>query len=387
MPFMAISRSSGPDLLPAMASPAQPRRYLFSPVIDFLCLGGSSLVMIPLAFLTPPENYRGQILFFMVLVSHAINHPHFAHSYQIFYRDFRAKLLGEQYTPTLRARYTFAGIAVPIMLSLFLGYSTITLNPVLLSYAANAMGFFVGWHYVKQGYGMLMVDSALKRLPFTRDEKKILRVNGYAIWVLSWLVANNQFKNQSLWGITYHSFDIPDAVIWSAVAFSIATSIATIFSLVRAWKNNGRGLPYTGVVAYVTSLYVWLLLIFLNPLWLIVTPALHSLQYMAVVYRFELNYENGQVDSAEPATLLPNIFKTQSRIRVLAFASIGLFAGFCGFWMVPVLLNWIVKYDQAVFGPALFMFAAWIMINIHHYFIDSVMWRRDNPDTRKYLFG
>jgi hypothetical protein len=29
----------------------------------------------------------------------------------------------------------------------------------------------------------------------------------------------------------------------------------------------------------------------------------------------------------------------------------------------------------------------WIFINVHHYFLDNVMWRRENPDTGKYLFG
>ena len=35
----------------------------------------------------------------------------------------------------------------------------------------------------------------------------------------------------------------------------------------------------------------------------------------------------------------------------------------------------------------LFLFTVWIFINVHHYFLDSVMWRRENPDTRLYLFG
>jgi hypothetical protein len=35
----------------------------------------------------------------------------------------------------------------------------------------------------------------------------------------------------------------------------------------------------------------------------------------------------------------------------------------------------------------MFLFVFWICINVHHYFLDNVMWRRENPDTRKYLFG
>ena len=38
--------------------------------------------------------------------------------------------------------------------------------------------------------------------------------------------------------------------------------------------------------------------------------------------------------------------------------------------------------ESAVF---VFIFVMWI--NIHHYFIDNVIWRRDNEDVRKYLFA
>jgi len=29
----------------------------------------------------------------------------------------------------------------------------------------------------------------------------------------------------------------------------------------------------------------------------------------------------------------------------------------------------------------------WVFINIHHYFIDNVIWRRENTDVSKYLFS
>ena len=32
-------------------------------------------------------------------------------------------------------------------------------------------------------------------------------------------------------------------------------------------------------------------------------------------------------------------------------------------------------------------FTGWTFINLHHYFIDSVTWRRENPETRRHLFG
>ena len=61
--------------------------------------------------------------------------------------------------------------------------------------------------------------------------------------------------------------------------------------------------------------------------------------------------------------------------------------GFAGFWGLPLLLQAAVDYDRTLFGDYLFLFVSWIFINVHHYFIDNVLWRRDNPETKRWLFG
>ena len=60
--------------------------------------------------------------------------------------------------PVLRARYVVAGVVVPIALVLFFVVSVLRSDAVMLGYGANIMPFLVGWHYVRQGYGMLIVD-------------------------------------------------------------------------------------------------------------------------------------------------------------------------------------------------------------------------------------
>ena len=73
--------------------------------------------------------------------------------------------------------------------------------------------------------------------------------------------------------------------------------------------------------------------------------------------------------------------------RLILFTLSGVILGFAGFWGLPIMLNATIPYDDAVFGSTLFLFVGWIFINVHHYFLDTVMWRRENPDTRRYLFG
>ena len=43
--------------------------------------------------------------------------------------------------------------------------------------------------------------------------------------------------------------------------------------------------------------------------------------------------------------------------------------------------------NKRAFGPSLFLFMFYIFINIHHYFLDNVMWRRGNPDVQQYIFS
>lgn len=60
-------------------------RSFFSPWVDFLCLGGGSLIALPVFGFLIPDGAAQQIGFCVLIVSFFINHPHFAHSYQIFY--------------------------------------------------------------------------------------------------------------------------------------------------------------------------------------------------------------------------------------------------------------------------------------------------------------
>lgn len=136
-----------------------------------------------------------------------------------------------------------------------------------------------------------------------------------------------------------------------------------------------------------SPLYAWILFVTINPLWLLVVPALHSLQYLAVVWRYQTNVERDRADAArDPGFKVLSILGPLYRLRVLIFIVAGTILGALGFWLVPMALTALVPYDKQVLGSSLFLFIAWIFINVHHYFLDNVMWRRGNPEVSKYLF-
>ncbi|MBZ9693564.1 MULTISPECIES: hypothetical protein [unclassified Mesorhizobium] len=157
--------------------------------------------------------------------------------------------------------------------------------------------------------------------------------------------------------------------------------------LINRWTRNGGSLPYNGIIAYSASLYLWILIVRTNPLWLLVVPALHSLQYLAVVWRYQSNVERDARDAEKiPQSRILSILGPAYRVRLLEFISAGLLLGGLGFWLIPTALTAIVPYDREVLGSSLFFFIVLIFINVHHYFLDNVMWRRGNPEVSRYLF-
>lgn len=373
---------------PTTPAISEGKRYLLGPAADFLCFGGAALIILPLLLLVPVAQYKASILAATLTLALVVNNPHFAHSYQIFYRGFRLKAFTPSQGRTMQVRYLIAGIAVPIALVAFIAACVTRGDVRLLGLAGNAMGFFVGWHYVKQGYGLLMVDAALKRRFFTGPDKKLLLVNCYVVWIAAWISFNSAVAETRLFGIEYFSFAIPEPYPTIAMVAALVTTATVAWTLLGRWRS-GQSLPVNGLLAYTMSLYPWLLFIQFNPLWLLVVPALHSLQYLAVVWHFQANYEKARL--ADPAykagSIARRLFGSHAAAHLGLFMIAGVVLGYLGFTLIPVLLQIAVPYDEATLGGVLFLFAAWIFINVHHYFMDNVMWRRENPETKRYLFG
>ena len=369
-------------------------RYLFHPVIDFLLLGGgAAILMLPIALFAPQGIGQPQQAFLITALMILINQPHFAHSYQIFYANFATKAFGHDYPRELRWRYVFAGIIAPLLLILFLALSVWRAgndgDTRVLSYGANLMFFLVGWHYAKQGYGILIVDSIQKGVPFSVRAKSVLRFNAYACWMVAWIGVNHALpKALAYLGITYYTLPIPQAVYYTAITVAVGSTLATLALLALQWRE-ARALPWNGVIAYVTAIYLWVVFVRINPAFLLIVPTFHSLQYLAVVWRYQLNASA----RAEPTIrrfrlpTLDRLWPDSMWRRFAEFSAAGLVLGYVGFVAAPNGLDWAFSYREGVFGPTLFAFVFYVFINVHHYLLDNVMWRRGNPDIQKHLFS
>lgn len=356
--------------------------YLHSPLIDFLCLGGGSMPVMIATVLLFGKQHEAAILVTVSMLAVFINNPHFMASYQIFYERFAEKLSDR--SSGLRLRYWFAGIVVPAAMVLYFATSIVAVEPAMIGRAVNVMFFLVGWHYVKQGYGILMVESVLHRNFFSENEKTVLRWNGLAAWIFSWLYANRLIDTSEFKGFEHVTLGIPVEAAWIAGAAAVATGAATLAVLSRR-AAAGR-LPLNGTCGYLAAVYFWMALAYYNPMFLLLGPAFHSLQYLAVVWRYQLNKSETERGDGQVSLLSGLVEVTAAQAGLIRFVFVGMIAGALAFIVVPVLLDWAIAYKEELFGPSMFLAIFIVFINIHHYFLDNVMWRKENPDIRANLF-
>src|SRR5258708_25440637 len=204
----------------------------------------------------------------------------------------------------------------------------------------------------------------------------------------AWMTSNVVLLNFGLWGIEYFLLAFPPAVLWASWLAAAASGAMTCRMLVVRTRA-GHALPATGMVAYGVSLYFWQLFVVLSPVWLLLVPSLHSLQYLAVVWRFEINRAKDAPDATArtEGRFLQDLLALRYQRRFLGFVLIGILFGAALFWGAPLLLEGLVAHPRTAEGGLVFLFAFWVFVNVHHYFIDNVIWRSENPESRKYLFA
>ena len=368
------------------ARPAR-RRWVHGPWVDFLTLGGGSLVVLgALAAFYPRDDAARAVLASTALVlAFFLTYPHVAHSYQLFYKGFLTKAFSP--ASALAARYRLAGVVVPVAMVVFFAVALAGDSLALLGLAGNVTLLTSGWHYAKQGFGILMLDAARKGVRFSAGERQRLLWNTHLIWVTFWLMINDTLVKQEMWGITYYLIDVPESVRSAMLGVVVLSALVVGYDLFRKWRVE-RTLPVNGIVAYVATVYAWVLIGRFDPVLLLVVPLFHAIQYLSVVWRYRLNVEGARLRSSP--TSAERGWSWLSGGNALAglsrFAVVGGALGAVGFWGAPLALDTLVGYDRAIFGAALFFFIAWTFVGIHHAVMDNVIWRRENSESRRYLF-
>lgn len=361
------------------------QRALVTPYIDFWLVGGFSLLFLATCVLTTylaKVDMNTFIPVWAFWLAFVINYPHFAHSYQLFYEDFHLRLKDQTVAFKDKIRPAISGIVVPILLIAYFYWSYVTHDLVMLGNAVRVMYFFVGWHYVKQGYGILITLSVFKRVFYTPLTKAILTLNVYAVWAYAWIRSNASVARFIYYDVPNYSMEMPQWLIQGAAIFMIITSVIALGAILKTWLVDKKGICINGLVGYICSSYIWVVLPSINKSFFVFVAFFHSLQYMPFVYKFksrELRHkivDGGNHDDKG---------RLYAYWPLALFTLIGIVLGASFMHIIPKQIDKLSRIPD--FTQNFFLVSFLVFINIHHYFIDSAFWRRGNKRVQEYLFS
>lgn len=383
---------SAAALLSASAPPGVAERRLAAragrSAAEVLLVGGGTVLLLPLCWwcrsalgLDQGEWLMGMLAFHAASV---INDPHFAVTYLLFYEDGRRRALGSVYGRQQRLRYWFAGVVVPAVL---VGWAVLAIargSAPALGALIQLMFVLVGWHYVKQGFGVLSVLSARRGVRWSKLERRVLLGHCVAGWAFAWLSPFDPGTRSVVNGVLYTTVAHPAGLEPYARAAFFASGLAALGVLVSQRRRTGRWPPLGALAGFVCSVWSWTVYTRLDPLFAFWIPALHSLQYL---YFVALLRRNAALEAAGPPSFRGNVGR---QLGVLALTAVVLgwlsLRGAPGWLDAALVLPAAAGERLAAIGPTPYLAAFTAVVNIHHYFMDSVIWRREHPETR-HLFS
>ena len=348
---------------PGLPSDAAPRRAaILSPLVDLLCVGGLSIVVIGALLLSGQEQLGFATVGVLIWAQSLINYSHFMASYRIIYRDRE-----------MIRRHKWAAIGVPaIMLALVV--VALTVEPVsrLILLAFFAVGSsYLAWHYTGQVWGMMAAYSHLEGVRFAPLERLLIRTSLRILlaWHVSWFL--------NFWLSATQRVDLAELAqsLYRLVTYATLAAVALGgLGLARMFFRLGRLPPLRAIVAYV-AIFLWYAAVWRwgLPGFFLVQLA-HAIQYLEFPARVELNRATRK---AAARTL----------VHMALYGAVLLVAAFLVILAVPgPAMSLVANFLGATPNKAAAALVLYF-INIHHYFTDGVVWKLSNPEVRRELFA
>jgi hypothetical protein len=201
----------------------------------------------------------------------------------------------------------------------------------------------------------------------------------YAGWAYAWAspaAAAGVFEEK---GVVYGALAHPRWLELGTGVVLAASTVALVWVLAAKWRRERRLLPIAPLAGLLITVWSWTIYSSIDPLMRYLIPALHSIQYLYFVWLMKRNQaraSEGPPTFGKPASV---------QLGFLAVGAIGL--GLLLFKGAPAYFDGIFTKPVGrgevpdALGETPFFAAIFVVVNIHHYFMDYVIWRRENPDT------
>lgn len=354
-------RKPQPQAAPATALPA---RSIITPAVDFLCCGGLSIIGIT-AYLA----YRLTIgagpaapfdLGEITVVAALVNWPHFMASYSLLYSS-RLQITHHKWAslvvPGVLIGLIVVALATPTGRQpgqLFVN-ETIGLALMLIAH------FYLAWHYTGQAWGMVAAFAYVDGIRMDETERRMIRsgLRLLLVWHLVW--ASQEIGE-------YYAINIAFDTLFQVLGVAGFVTFAIGLLGFRRIRERTGAAPSWRMMTPWFAIWLWYALIYIEPAAFFWVQIAHALQYLIFPIRVELNRR--RTDRG----------RTALAVRAIAYYGVLVAIGLGVFYLPQSL----IPHGHPNNNLAALIAAA---VNIHHYFVDGVIWKIRNPQVQRDLFA
>ena len=345
---------------PVARAGAAPRPALISPLIDALCVGGLSLLLLLPLLLSGRADLVIVGVGMQAWIAALVNMPHFMASYRLVYRD----------RETINA-HRWAAIYIPLILIAYIAFAVWQSREtdLYVSILMTVQGGYLAWHYTGQAWGMMATYTYLDGRSFQTVERRLVRGGLYLLlaWHVAWF-----FR----WGFGETRFGpMLESLYFILSVLSAVALVAGLVGLAMMKARTGRFPPARAVIAW-GAIFVWYAAMARDPRAIFWVQIAHALQYLMFPVRVEIN--RTRRSGSGQSRLVTHM---AAYLIVLVAVSVAM-----AVWIparaMDVVADWLGRRPGEVTALSLLAF-----LNVHHYFTDGVMWKLRNPAVREDLFG
>ena len=228
---------------------------------------------------------------------------------------------------------------------------------------------FLGWHYMGQSWGTTACFAYLAGFRLNPSQRKLLRFGFLSLFAyhLTWACASMEILEQLFPQQRAGEFMIK-ALMSACRVLVLASFLAGLWGFFQIAQEHKRRIPAAVWLPWVAT-YSWYVMVDVYPQAFFLLQIFHALQYLMFPARVEMNQHHTN-----------HVGK-----HMLIYYGALVLVGYIAFEWTS-LVEWTDLANQS--GTMILLGTATMMcINIHHYFIDAVIWKIREPEVRDSLFG
>ena len=334
------------------ARAASPLYFVNAPV-DVLAVGGLSVLVWAALVATDgallsKKAYLGVVFAFNFL----LNFPHFfATSYRLYHSMENVR------------QYPLTAVAVPVVVLAGAACALVWPGQVAPVYVAVFL-LWSPYHYAGQTVGISLLYARRAGFVMAGLERFALASFSFSTFVVLMTNQNSTGNDIVFFGLSTPSFNLPGYLVDLSVLWMAVCALLLGFVVVRWTLRSGRLFPLIVLVPPAAQ-FIWFFAGASIEVFYAFLPFFHGLQYLFIAWVTQLKEVRDQT-GAEPS-------RRFVVLQTLRWGVIIFLGGILLFYAAPVGIEWLGVHPVIAWSVVL------ATVNMHHFFVDGVIWKLHNP--------